>query len=107
MEVIGPDISQYDVVVLNDEPGCVVGLVEKPDADKAPLNLACISCYLLTPDIFDLLRNHHAGAGGEIQLADAINTHTAYKLVEAVTLAGRRFYCCVDAMMYGTDRRAF
>jgi UTP--glucose-1-phosphate uridylyltransferase len=42
MEVNGPDISKYGVVVPNSEPGSVVGLVEKPDADKAPSNLASI-----------------------------------------------------------------
>ena len=50
-----------------------MGLVEKPDANKAPSNLASISRYVLTPDIFDILRNQPAGAGREIQLAGAIN----------------------------------
>ena len=77
MEVNGPDISKYGVVVPNGEPGSVAGLVEKPDADKAPSNLASIGRYVLTPDIFDILRNQPAGAGGEIQLADAINTQAA------------------------------
>ena len=40
MEVNGPDISKYGVVVPNGEPGSVAGLVEKPDADKAPSSLA-------------------------------------------------------------------
>ena len=80
-----PDISKYGVVVPNGEPGSVAGLVEKPDADKAPSNLASIGRYVLTPDIFDILRNQPAGAGGEIQLADAINTQAANNAVEAVT----------------------
>ena len=67
MEVNGPDISKYGVVVPNGAPGSVAGLVEKPDADKAPSNLASIGRYILTPDIFDILRNQPAGAGGEIQ----------------------------------------
>jgi UTP-glucose-1-phosphate uridylyltransferase len=58
-----------------DGSGSVTGLVEKPDADKASSNLASIGRYVLTPDIFDILSNQPAGAGGEIQLADAINTH--------------------------------
>ncbi|MDA9345635.1 sugar phosphate nucleotidyltransferase [bacterium] len=93
MEVNGPDISKYGVVVPNGEPGSVAGLVEKPEADKAPSNLASIGRYVLTPDIFDILRNQPAGAGGEIQLADAINTQAANNAVEAVTLNGRRFDC--------------
>lgn len=72
MEVNGPDISKYGVVVPDGAPRSVAGLVEKPDADKAPSNLASIGRYVLTPDIFDILRNQPAGAGGEIQLADAI-----------------------------------
>ena len=110
MEVNGPDISKYGVVVPNDELGSVVGLVEKPDADKAPSNLASIGRYVLTPDIFDILRNQPAGAGGEIQLADAINIQAANNAVEAVTLNGRRFDCgsvqgYLDAIMHVADRR--
>jgi UTP--glucose-1-phosphate uridylyltransferase len=60
---------------------------------------------LLTPDIFDILRNQSAGAGGEIQLADAINTQAENGSVEAVKLDGRRFDCgsvngYLDAIMH-------
>lgn len=110
MEVSGPDISKYGVVVPNGDPDCVAGLVEKPDADKAPSNLASIGRYILTPDIFDILRNQPAGADGEIQLADAINKQAANNAVEAVTLNGRRFDCgsmrgYLDAIIYVADRR--
>lgn len=84
MEVAGPDISKYGVIVPDDEPGLVAGPIEKPDADKAPSNLASIGRYLLTPDIFDILRNQPAGAGAEIQLTDAINTQAKNEAVEAV-----------------------
>lgn len=70
-------------------------MFEKPDADKAPSILASIGHYVLTPDIFDILRNQPAGAGGEIQLADAINTQAAKDAVEAVTLNEHRFDCAV------------
>ena len=111
MEVNGPDISKYGVVVPNAEPGSVAGLVEKPEAEKAPSNLASIGRYVLTPDIFDILRNQPAGAGGEIQLADAINTQAANNAVEAVTLNGRRCDCggvqgYLDAIMHVADRWA-
>ena len=89
MEVDGPNISKYGVVALSEVPGGVAGLVEKPAAVDAPSNLASISRYVLTPDIIDILRNQPAGAGGEIQLADAINTQAANNSVEAVTLNGR------------------
>ena len=111
MEVNGPDISKYGVVVPNGEPGSVVGLVEKPDADKAPSNLVSIGRYVLTPDIFDILRNQPAGVGGEIQLSDAINTQASNNAVEAVILNGRRFDCgnvqgYLDAILHVADRRA-
>jgi len=93
MEVNGPDISRYGVIVPNSQPGSVAGLVEKPIANKAPSNLASIGRYVLTPDIFDVLRNQPPGDGGEIQLADAINTQAANNAVEAVTLNGLRFDC--------------
>jgi UTP--glucose-1-phosphate uridylyltransferase len=93
MEVNGDEISKYGVVVPNENPGSVAGLVEKPDACKAPSNLASIGRYVLTPDIFDILRNQPVGAGGEIQLADAINTQAAKGAVESIALNGRRFDC--------------
>ena len=110
MELNCSDISKYGVVVPNREKGSVAGLIEKPDLDKAPSNMASIGRYVLTPDIFDILRNQPAGAGGEIQLADAINTQATNNAVEAVILDGRRFDCgsvqgYLDAIMYVADRR--
>ncbi|MDA9185700.1 UTP--glucose-1-phosphate uridylyltransferase GalU [Planktomarina sp.] len=110
MEVNGPDISKYGVVDLNWELGSVAGLVEKPATDQAPSNLASIGRYVLTPDIFDILRIQPADAGGEIQLADAINTQASNNTVEAVTLSGHRFDCgsvqgYLDAIMHMADRR--
>jgi UTP--glucose-1-phosphate uridylyltransferase len=93
MEVDGPDISKYGVVVPGSVPGSVAGLVEKPAAHDAPSNMASIGRYVLTPDIFDILRTQPVGAGGEVQLADAINAQAANGAVEAVTLRGRRFDC--------------
>ena len=93
MEVNGPDISQYGVVVPNKQLGSVEGLVEKPKAEEAPSNLASIGRYVLTPDIFDILRNQPSGIHGEIQLADAINTQAVNGGVEAVKLTGSRFDC--------------
>jgi UTP--glucose-1-phosphate uridylyltransferase len=93
MEVDGPDISKYGVVVPNGAGASIAGLVEKPDTHNAPSNLASIGRYVLTPDIFDTLRGLKAGSGGEIQLADAINIHAQQGLVETVRLNGRRFDC--------------
>ena len=93
MEVDGPDISKYGVVVPNGSVASIAGLVEKPDADDAPSNLASIGRYVLTPDIFQTLRGLEAGTGGEIQLADAINIHAQQGSFEAVYLNGLRFDC--------------
>ena len=48
-------------------------LIEKPPADKAPSNLAIMGRYVLTPDIFDKIKETEAGVGGEIQLTDALS----------------------------------
>ena len=111
MKMNGPDISKYGVVVPNGEQGSVAGLIEKPDVGKAPSDLVSIGRYVLTSDIFDILRNQPVGAAGEIQLADAINSLAAKSAVEAVMLNGRRFDCgCVegylDAIMHVAKSRA-
>jgi len=93
MDVDGPDISKYGVVVPNGSGAGIAGLVEKPDAHDAPSNLASIGRYVLTPDIFETLRGLKAGSGGEIQLADAINIHAWKGSVETVQLNGLRFDC--------------
>ena len=89
MEVDGPDISKYSVVVPNGSGGGIAGLVEKTDADDSLSNLASTGRYVLTPDIFDTLRDLKAGLGGEIQLADAINIHAQQGSIETVRLNGR------------------
>ena len=93
MEVDGPDIANYGVVVPNDHGMGIAGLIEKPAPNEAPSNLASIGRYVLTPDIFTTLRGLSAGSGGEIQLADAINIHAQNGAVEPVRLIGRRFDC--------------
>ena len=110
MKVNGPDISKYGVVVPNGGSGCVAGLVEKPDANKAPSNLASIGRYVLTPDIFDILRTQPVGVGGEVQLADAINIQATKGAVQSVKLNGLRFDCgsvegYLDAIMHVAGRR--
>jgi UTP--glucose-1-phosphate uridylyltransferase len=93
MKVDGPDISKYGVIVPNNKTGLVSGLIEKPNFENAPSNLASIGRYVLTPDIFDILRNQVSGAGGEIQLADSINVQAENNRVETVLLNGKRFDC--------------
>ena len=82
MQVNGPDISKYGVVVPMNSSSSIAGLIEKPNAAKAPSNLASIGRYVLTSDILATLRNLPNGSGGELQLADAINLHAQKGEVE-------------------------
>jgi UTP--glucose-1-phosphate uridylyltransferase len=93
MEVNGPDISKYGVVVPKDNGNGISGLIEKPLLSMAPSNMVSIGRYVLNPDIFKHLAKQKVGSGGEIQLADAINTVAGEDNVETVTLNGERFDC--------------
>jgi len=68
-------------------------MVEKPEPEDAPSNLAIIGRYILTPDIFDILRETPPGANGEIQLTDALQTQARNGCVMAYRFKGRRFDC--------------
>ena len=93
MKVNGPEISKYGVLALNNETDLVTGLIEKPNFENSPSNLASIGRYVLTPDIFDILKNQQIGVAGEIQLADSINLQAINNRVEAVLLNGMHFDC--------------
>ncbi len=71
----------------------VKAIVEKPDPKDAPSNLAVVGRYILTPKIFEMLRNVQAGAGGEIQLTDGIAALLAHEQVLAYEFEGKRFDC--------------
>jgi UTP--glucose-1-phosphate uridylyltransferase len=69
-------------------------MVEKPDPDQAPSNLVVIGRYILTPDVLDTLDGQGKGAGGEIQLTDAIAAEiTANRGVWGFRFRGQRFDC--------------
>lgn len=65
--------------------------VEKPAPGTAPSNLAIMGRYILTPEIFDILENQETGAGGEIQLTDAIQTLNEKQFVYAYDFEGTRY----------------
>ena len=71
----------------------VNGLVEKPEIGKAPSNMAIIGRYILTPDIFNLLKNIPPGKNGEIQITDALNVQAKEGKVIAYKFNGKRFDC--------------
>lgn len=92
MEVAASEAQNYGIVCPGPG-GSVAGLVEKPKFGTEPSNLASIGRYVLEPEIFDILKAQPPGHGGEIQLADAINTRAAGGHVRAVTLTGQRYDC--------------
>lgn len=94
LEEVSPEkVSRYGVVggsVL--EPGVlrIEAIVEKPSPEKAPSRLAVAARYILSPRIFDCLRRTAPGAGGEIQLTDAIRLLLAEEPVHGVVLQAKR-----------------
>ena len=89
----GPSISKYGVIKPGKKTNDVLGLVEKPSIESAPSQMVSIGRYILKPGIFSLLRKQERGHGGEIQLADAINTLALKGEVRSVTLSTPRFDC--------------
>jgi len=79
-------------------------MVEKPDPKDAPSNLAIIGRYILTPDIFDILRETQPGKGGEIQITDALLQQAKNGKVLAYKFKGKRFDCgSVDGFVEATN----
>ncbi|MCB1732435.1 MAG: UTP--glucose-1-phosphate uridylyltransferase GalU, partial [Halieaceae bacterium] len=95
-EVPPEEVNKYGVIAgesLRDGIYRVDEMVEKPDPADAPSNLAIIGRYILTPDIFDIIRETKPGANGEIQLTDALQTQARRGCVMAYKFQGRRFDC--------------
>ncbi|MDH5232601.1 MAG: UTP--glucose-1-phosphate uridylyltransferase GalU [Gammaproteobacteria bacterium] len=103
VESVGADeTDKYGIVATTDlgnKIGRVDQIVEKPKPADAPSNLAVVGRYVLTPRIFELLRNIGKGAGGEIQLTDAIAQLLEYERVLAYEFDGIR-YDCGDKLGY-------
>ena len=91
------DVSKYGIVEpsrSHPAKGRLVKLtnmVEKPDIDKAPSQLAVLGRYILTPEIFELLETQEEGAGNEIQLTDAIKRLLDQQAVYAYDFEGKRY----------------
>ena len=95
-EVPMADIEQYGVVAgAPEREGLtrVTAMVEKPPREEAPSNLAVIGRYILTPDIFDIIRNTPPGRNGEVQLTDALQVQASQGRVLAYRFQGQRFDC--------------
>src|SRR5690606_31520456 len=89
-------VSSYGIVAtdeFSDRRGRITAIVEKPRPGDAPSNLAVVGRYVLSPRIFALLEATRPGAGGEIQLTDAISALLAEEPVLAYRFQGTRFDC--------------
>ena len=93
-EVPEQDTSSYGIVAIDaSDDNRVRQIVEKPKPADAPSNLAVVGRYLLTPEIFTKLESTGRGAGGEIQLTDAIADLLSDQSVHAYSFSGERFDC--------------
>ncbi len=97
MEVEPEKASSYGMLDISEDMGQMVkvkGMVEKPDADKAPSNLAVIGRYILAPTVLQNLNQLKSGSGGEIQLTDAIASEIEQdRNVYGYRFRGQRFDC--------------
>ena len=96
LEVPWDDVSSYGVITPGARDGAlteVTGLVEKPRREVAPSNLIVSGRYILQPEVMRTLEGQEKGAGGEIQLTDAMARMIGEQPFHAVTFAGRRFDC--------------
>ncbi|MFP3984316.1 MAG: UTP--glucose-1-phosphate uridylyltransferase GalU [Desulfurivibrionaceae bacterium] len=96
MEVEKDQTSKYGIIdreELVDGVCRIKGLVEKPEPEKAPSNLAVIGRYILMPRIFEILGQHKTGAGGEIQLTDGMAELLTEQPIFGFNFDGTRFDC--------------
>ncbi len=95
-EVPMDQVNRYGIVSGNSLREGVIRIkemVEKPEVGKAASNLAIIGRYILTPDIFEIIRHTEPGANGEIQLTDALNRQASKGGVIGYKFEGKRFDC--------------
>lgn len=96
MEVSPERVSSYgilDTMAGHDRLSSVKGMIEKPNRKDAPSNLAVVGRYILDPSVLDHLSNAKVGAGGEIQLTDAIAAEIGQSGVHGYRFEGQRFDC--------------
>jgi UTP--glucose-1-phosphate uridylyltransferase len=96
LEVPREEVSSYGVIAPGASHGAlteVLGLVEKPPVDQAPSNKIISGRYILQPEVMRTLENQEKGAGGEIQLTDAMSRMIGQQPFHAVTFGGDRYDC--------------
>jgi UTP--glucose-1-phosphate uridylyltransferase len=95
-EVPEDETHKYGIVEVTDDDGesaIITSIVEKPKPSDAPTNLGVVGRYILTPRIFDMIKETGEGTGGEIQLTDAIGALLEYEKVRAYRVKGKRYDC--------------
>ena len=106
-EVPDDQIHQYGVVAgepLKDGVYRITDMIEKPSPEEAPSNLGIIGRYILTSDIFDILRATPPGKNGELQITDALNRQAQDGCVLAFRFKGKRFDCgSIDGFVDATN----
>ena len=93
-EVAKEDTDKYGILDckhIEDRVYKVKDMVEKPNLDEAPSNIAILGRYIITPAIFEILENQKPGKGGEIQLTDALKTLGQQEAIYAYNFEGRRY----------------
>ncbi len=107
MEVPMEEVHKYGVIegnMIEEGVYMVSNMVEKPDNDKAPTNLAVIGRYILTPDIFKVIEKTKPGKNGELQITDALCAQAKNGMVIAYKFKGKRFDCgSVDGFVEATN----
>ena len=95
-EVNKEDVKNYGVIAgekVQDDLWNVDSFVEKPDPEDAPSNVAVVGRYILEPTIYEILENTGKGAGGEIQLTDALAEQAKTEKLLAYKFKGKRYDC--------------
>ncbi len=107
MEVPEEETYKYGVIdgkEIEEGVFMVSQMVEKPEPSEAPSNLAIIGRYILTPDIFDIIKSTKPGKNGEIQITDALMNMAQNGMVLAYRFEGKRFDCgSVDGFVEATN----
>lgn len=96
MEVPADQTGRYGIIAPGRSNGPlteVLGMIEKPKPEEAPSGLAAVGRYILQPEVMGRLSQHRRGAGGEVQLTDAMAELIGQQPFHAFTYAGRRFDC--------------
>ena len=106
-EVPADQVEKFGIIAgdkIRDDLYRVTDMVEKPKPEDAPTNLAIIGRYILTPDIFDIIRDTPQGKNGEVQITDALLRQAKKGCVMAYKFKGKRFDCgSIDGFIDATN----